>query len=176
MIARRSFLAGALAAPALLPGQELQAPYVPTPLAIVEKLLRLGELKSGEKMFDLGSGDGRMVILAAKQFGADATGVEIDPELVRESRAQIQKQGLQKRARIIEGDLFEQDFRPADLITLYLLTGMLERLRPLLERQLKPGARVVSHDFEVTGWKPDKVETIEDDGQGRSRTLLLYRR
>jgi protein-L-isoaspartate O-methyltransferase len=156
-------------------GQNL-APYFPTPPAIVEQMLVLGELKQGEKMFDLGSGDGRIVILAARKFKADATGVEYDDSLYKQSMAEIKRLGLAETARIIHGDLLAQDYSSADLITVYLLPVSNSKLRPLLEKQLKKGARVVAHDFEIAGWKPEKTEHVEDDGEGRSHTIYVYRR
>lgn len=155
---------------------EKLAPYFPTPPAIAERMLQFGQLKPGEKMFDLGSGDGRIVILAAQKFGADATGVEFDDSLYKQSSADIQKRGLDKKARIIHGDIFLQDYSSADLITVYLLPGSNVKIRPILEKQLKKGTRIVSHDFEFGGWKPEKTEHIEDDGEGRSHTIYLYRR
>ncbi len=152
------------------------APYYPTPETVVAKMLELGELKAGEKMFDLGSGDGRIVIAAAGKFHADAVGVEFNQDLCRESLEQIRKLGLEKSARIIEGDVLRQDYSSADLITVYLSVKSNDRVRPLLERQLKKGARIVAHDFEFKAWVPAKVENIEDDGAGRSHTLYLYRR
>src|SRR5436190_24093329 len=100
---------------------EKLAPYYPTPLTIVQKMLKLGDLKPGEKMFDLGSGDGRIVIMAAKKFKADATGIEFDDVLHRKSSEEIKRQKLDKTARIVYGDLFEQDYSSADLVTVYLL-------------------------------------------------------
>jgi protein-L-isoaspartate O-methyltransferase len=152
------------------------APYYPTPETIVVKMLELGELKPGEKMFDLGSGDGRIVIAAAQKFHADAIGVELDKDLCRQSLERIRKLGLEKTAQIVNGDILKQDYSAADLITVYLLPNSNDKVQPLLERQLKKGARVVAHDFEFRGWTPVKVEDIEDDGQGRSHTLFLYRR
>ena len=127
-------------------------------------------------MFDLGSGDGRIVIMAARKFGADATGVEIDPSLYKQSMAEIRRQKLTKAARIILGDVTKQNYSSADLLTVYLLPNSNTKIRPMLEEQLRKGTRVVAHDFEFTGWKPEKVEHIEDDGEGRSHTLFLYRR
>lgn len=155
---------------------EKLAPYYPTPEIIVEKMLRFGELKPGEKMFDLGSGDGRIVIMAAQKFQADATGVEFDKDLWKQSTDKIKSLGLDKRARIINGDVMKQDFGSANLITVYLLPGSNDKLRPILEKQLKKGTRVVSHDFEFSAWTPEKTEHIDDDGEGRSHTLYLYRR
>jgi len=155
---------------------ERAAPYFPTPETIVVRMLQLGELQPGEKMFDLGSGDGRIVIMAAQKFKADATGVEIDDDLWNQSSRRIRKLGLQKNARIIHGDIFQQDYSSADLLTIYLLPRSNDKLRPLLERQLKKGTRIVAHDFGFTGWTPVKVVDIDDDGEGRSHRLFLYKR
>lgn len=153
------------------------APYYPTPETIVQKMLQLGGLKAGEKMFDLGSGDGRIVILAAQKFHAEAIGIELDKDLCRQSIAKIQKLGLEKSARIINGDLLKQNYNSADLVTVYLLPESIDKqVQPLLERQLKKGARVVAHDFEFKAWTAEKVENIPDDGEGRSHTLYLYRK
>lgn len=155
---------------------EKLAPYYPTPQIIVEKMLDLGGLKAGEKMFDLGSGDGRIVIMAAQKYHADATGIEMDDDLYRQSIQKIRSLGLEKTARIIHGDIFKQDYSPGNLITVYLLPISNDKVRPLLEKQLKKGTRVVSHDFPFRDWTPDKEVTIEDDGEGRSHTLYLYLR
>jgi protein-L-isoaspartate O-methyltransferase len=151
------------------------APYYPTPAVIVDKMLQLGELKAGEKMFDLGSGDGRIVIAAARKYKADATGVELDDSLARQSSEKIRTLGLQAVARVIHGDLLQQNYSSADLITAYLLPVGNDKVTPLLEKQLKKGARVVAHDFEFTAWKPEKMLDI-DDGEGRNHRLYLYRR
>jgi protein-L-isoaspartate O-methyltransferase len=155
---------------------EKLAPYYPTPEIIVEKMLQLGGLKAGEKVFDLGSGDGRIVIMAAQKFHAAAVGVELDKDLCRQSTDRIRKLGLEKNARIINGDLLKQNYASADLITVYLLPVSNDKVTPLLEKQLKKGARVVAHDFELRNWTPERVENIADDGEGRSHTLYLYRR
>ena len=154
---------------------ERAAPYYPTPQVVVERMLKLGELKKGEKLYDLGSGDGRIVILGTQKFKAKSAGVELDHALVLQSRERIAKLGLESGASIIEGDLFKQDYSDADLITVYLLPITNIRLSPVLEKMLKRGARLVCHDFEFTDWKPEKTETMED-AEGRSHTLFLYRR
>jgi protein-L-isoaspartate O-methyltransferase len=154
---------------------EKLAPYYPTPPTIVEQMLKFGNLKKGEKMFDLGSGDGRIVIMAAQKFRADATGVELDESLYKQSSAEIRRLKLEKAARIVHGDVTKQDYSSADMITVYLLPASNEKMRPILEAQLKKGTRIVSHDFEIGGWTPEKTEHIEDDGEGRSHTLYLYR-
>jgi protein-L-isoaspartate O-methyltransferase len=155
---------------------EKLAPYYPTPEVIVEKMLRLGELKPREKMFDLGSGDGRIVIIAAQKFKADATGVEFDDALYRQSMEKIKNLGLSATARIIHGDLLKQDYSSADLLTVYLLPMSNDKVTPILEKQLKKGTRIVAHDFEFSAWKPEKIQDIDDDGEGRSHRLYLYRR
>lgn len=156
------------------PTGEKLAPYYPTPETIVERMLEFGQLKAGEKMFDLGSGDGRIVIMAAQKYHADATGVELDGDLYISSEAKIRKLGLQKSARIIHGDILKQNYSSANLITVYLLPESNIKARPLLEAQLRKGTRVVAHDFEIGGWSPIKTITIPDDGEGRSHTLFLY--
>lgn len=153
------------------------APYYPTPETIVEKMLRMGGLKAGEKMFDLGSGDGRIVIMAAQKFHAEAVGVELDKDLCKQSLAKIQKLGLEKSAHILNGDLLKQNYGSADLVTVYLLPESIDnKVQPILDKQLKKGARIVAHDFEFKNWTPEKVENIADDGEGRSHTLYLYRK
>ena len=154
---------------------ERAAPYYPTPQVVVDRMLKLGELKKGETLYDLGSGDGRIVITAAQNIGAKAVGVELDKGLVIQSRQRIDKLKLASLASIIEGDLFEQDYSTADLITVYLLPVTNIRLSPVLEKKMKRGARIVCHDFEFTEWNPEKTEVIEDT-EGRSHTLFFYRR
>jgi len=154
---------------------EKLAPYYPTPEVIVEKMLALGSLQAGEKMFDVGSGDGRVVIMAVDKFKANATGVELDDFLYRQSMERIKALGLSAKAHIIHGDLLNQDYSSADLITVYLLPVSNEKVRPILEKQLKKGARVVSHDFEFIGWMPAESVTLYDD-EGRRHRLFLYRR
>jgi protein-L-isoaspartate O-methyltransferase len=156
---------------------EKLAPYYPTPETIVEKMLQLGGLQAGEKVFDLGSGDGRIVIMAAQKFHAEAVGVELDQDLCKQSADKIRKLKLEKNAHIVNGDLLKQDYSSADLVTVYLLPDPInDKVQPLLDRQLRKGARVVAHDFEFRSWTPEKVENIADDGEGRSHTLYLYRK
>ncbi len=156
---------------------EKLAPYYPTPETIVDKMLSLGQLKAGEKMYDLGSGDGRIVIVAAQKFHAEAVGVELDKDLCKQSAAKILKLGLDKTAHIVNGDLLKQNYSSADLVTVYLLPDAVNnKVQPLLDRQLKKGARIVAKDFDFRNWTPEKVENIADDGEGRSHTLYLYRK
>jgi hypothetical protein len=182
-ITRKLFLAIAMTLPAVVspaqqqeaqPTGEKLAPYYPTPETIVDRMLEAGQLKAGEKMYDLGSGDGRIVIMAARKYHADATGVELDTDLVISSGNKIKQLGLQKTARIIHGDILKQNYSSANLITVYLLPDSNLKLRPILEAQLKPGTRVVAHDFGIGGWTPTRTITIPDDGEGRSHTLYIY--
>lgn len=166
-------LCGAVYAQQAPTGEKL-APYYPTPESIVDRMLELGGLKAGEKMFDLGSGDGRIVFMAARKYRADATGVELDADLVQESSTKLRQLGLQKTARIIHGDILKQNYSSADLVTVYLLPESNIKVRPVLDAQLKKGTRIVAHDFTIGGWVPVKTETIPDDGEGRSHTLYLY--
>ena len=152
---------------------EQRVPYVPSPPDIVEKMLELAEVTSHDRVYDLGSGDGRIVIIAAQKFGARAVGIELDEKLSEEASARIAELGLQDRAKIIHGDIFNSDFSLATVVTLYLLTWTNERLRPLLERQLRPGTRIVSHDFQVPGWKPEKEVKLMSKN-GVPHTLFLY--
>jgi protein-L-isoaspartate O-methyltransferase len=180
MYSRRAFLSACAISPLagrlLAQEGESLAPYYPTPRVIVERMLQFGGLKSGERMFDLGSGDGRIVIMAAQKFGAVATGVELDEDLVKRSRDEIRRLGIGKKANIIHGDILKQDYSSANLITVYLLPISNERVKPILEKQLKPGTRLVAHDFTIPDWPVQETETVEDDGEGRSHTLYLYRR
>jgi protein-L-isoaspartate O-methyltransferase len=155
---------------------EKLAPYYPTPQMVVEKMLQLTALKPGEKMYDLGSGDGRIVIMAAQKFQANAVGVEFDADLVRQSTEKIKKLGLEKKAQIIHGDILKQSYATADVVTVYLLPIANEKIRTMLDQQLKKGTRVVAHDFEISDWTPTKVVDIDDDGEGRSHRLFLYQK
>ncbi len=156
------------------PSGEKLAPYYPTPETIVDRMLETAQLKAGEKMYDLGSGDGRIVIMAARKYHADATGIELDGDLYISSENKIRQLGLQKTARIVHGDILKQNYSSANVITVYLLPDSNLKLQPILEAQLKPGTRVVAHDFGIGTWTPTKTITIPDDGEGRSHTLFLY--
>jgi protein-L-isoaspartate O-methyltransferase len=149
------------------------APYVVSPQRIVERMLELAELKPNETLYDLGSGDGRIIITAAQRFRAKAVGVEISDLLVTSSNERIAKLGLQGRASVIHGDLLQVDLSPADVVTIYLMTGSNEILRPNLEKYLKPGARVVSHEYAVPGWKPKLVEKA-DEADAHNHVIYLY--
>jgi ubiquinone/menaquinone biosynthesis C-methylase UbiE len=136
-------------------------PAVPTPTSLVEKMLEAGRIKPGDVVYDLGSGDGRIVIAAARIYGVRAVGVEIVPDLCRKARERIQSEGLTDKIRIIEGSALRVDLSPADVITMFFMTDSNERLRPALERQLRPGTRVVSYQFPVRGWKAHETVHVK---------------
>jgi len=149
------------------------APYGPSPPLVVEVMLELANLRPDEMLYDLGCGDGRVLVTAAQKFKARAVGIEISENLVKAARENIQKMGLESRVQVILGDATQANVRDADVVTLYLLTHSNEVLRPNLEGQLRPGARVVSHDFEIRGWRPSRVETCRV--HSRSHKIYLYR-
>jgi SAM-dependent methyltransferase len=149
------------------------APFVPTPMPVVEEMLKLAEVEKYDRVYDLGSGDGRIVIMAAQKFGAEAVGVELDDKLFQESAARIVELGLEKRARILHENMYAVSLRPATVVTLYLLTSVNERLKPILERDLRPGARVVTHDFKIPGWEPKATREVISEN-GISHTVYLY--
>jgi SAM-dependent methyltransferase len=149
------------------------APFVPTPEAVVDKMLTAAELKPGETLYDLGCGDGRILFEAAQKFGARAVGVELSSKLVQGVTDKVQSLGLQDQIKVIEGNFLDVSLRPADVVTLYLLRLANEKLKPNLKKQLKPGARVVSHDYEIMGWKPDRVDRVVV--YQRAHTIYVYR-
>ena len=151
----------------------IRVPYVPTPIGVARKMLELAGAGPDDVVYDLGCGDGRILILAVKEFGVKkAVGVEIREELVREAREKIAKEGLQDRIEIIQGDMFNVDVSEATIVTLFLLTSVNDELAPKLERELKLGARIVSHEFQITGWKPAVAATIYDNST--SHNIYLY--
>jgi cyclopropane fatty-acyl-phospholipid synthase-like methyltransferase len=133
------------------------APFVQTPVEVAKKMLDLSQIRSGEVLYDLGCGDGRLIILAAKETGARATGVELREDLIERARTEIKRLNLEDMVNVIKGNLFDVAISDADVVTLYLTSSANERLRPKLEAELRQGARVVSHDFKVPGWKPSAV-------------------
>lgn len=147
------------------------APYVASPARVVDRMLELANIKPGETLYDLGCGDGRILIAAAQKYKVNAIGVEISPRLVARAAASIHKAGLDDRARVIQGDVLKANLDGADVVYLYLSTRANEQLRPRLEARLKAGARVVSHDYPVPGWKPTKVEETEGS---RRHMIYLY--
>ena len=149
------------------------APAFPTPQTIVERMLSLAQVKPGETVYDLGCGDGRIVITAAQQFKAHAVGIEIRRDIYETTLGRVNSLGLTDQVKIVHGNALRTDLRPADVVTLYLLTSSNEKLKPVLVQYLKPSARVVSHDFEIRGWKTAAVEKVNVDG--RPHTIYLYR-
>lgn len=133
------------------------APFVQTPLEVGRKMLELAELKPGETLYDLGCGDGRLILLAAKEKGAISTGIDLREDLLERARTEILRFGLQDKVKVIQGNFFDVDISTANVVTLYLTSSANERLRPKLEKELKDGCRIVSHDFKVPGWKPKQV-------------------
>jgi ubiquinone/menaquinone biosynthesis C-methylase UbiE len=150
---RRVFLIVAGCLLLLQAGFARDVPFVPTPEAVVDKMLEVAKVGPDDVVYDLGCGDGRIVIAAAKK-GARAVGIDIDPERIREARANARQAGVEKRVAFRQGDLFKADIKDATVVTLYLLSGVNQRLRPKLLSELKPGTRVVSHAFDMGDWKP----------------------
>lgn len=142
--------------------------YVPTPQHVVEDMLRLADVRKGDVLYDLGSGDGRIPVTAARRYGVRAVGIDIDPARIREAEQNAQKSGVTRLVRFRQQDLFATDLREATVVTLYLLPELNLRLRPRLLEQLRPGTRVVSHQFDMGDWQPDK--TLESG----SATLYLW--
>ena len=152
------------------------APFVPSPAQVIQYMLQLADLKAGEVFFDLGAGDGRTVIMAAKSFGARAVGVELREDLAKKALSTIHEGDLGDRVTIVNGDMFSVNLTSADVVFLYLTTSANEKIRPKLEHDLRKGVRVVSHDYEIVGWKPLKVENYcENPKLGYpSHTIYLY--
>jgi tRNA A58 N-methylase Trm61 len=136
-------------------------PYVPTPKEVVQAMLKLGGVKPGDVIYDLGSGDGRIVITAAEQFHTRGVGIDINPERIQEATENARKAGVDKLVNFRQSDLFTSDISEATVVTLYLLPSVNLKLRPKLLHDLKPGTRIVSHSFDMGDWKPEKQETIE---------------
>jgi precorrin-6B methylase 2 len=149
------------------------APYVPSPHQIVDRMLELAKIKPGEKLYDLGSGDGRVVIAAAQKYEAKAIGIELSSRLVKSSQEEIKRLGLTEKASVVHGDVFDADLSDADVVILYLMRDSNNTLKPKLEKALKPGARVISHDYEIEGWKPQIEEKV--DAFRRNHKIYVYR-
>jgi predicted RNA methylase len=154
------------------------SPFVASPIIVVRRLLTLAELKPSETYFDLGAGNGRTVIMAAKEFGAKAFGVELRDDLAKQAMEQVEELGLRDKVTIIHGNMFDADLSQADVVYLYLTTSANEKVKPKLESELKKTARTVSHDYEIVGWKATQVEHFcENPKLGfPTHTLYLYKR
>jgi SAM-dependent methyltransferase len=144
--------------------------YVPTPPEVVEAMLKMADVKNGDVVYDLGSGDGRIPIAAVQKFGArSAVGIDIDPQRIKEANENAQKANVTTKVRFLQQDLFTSNISDATVVTLYLLDSLNEKLRPKLLRELKPGTRIVSHAFRMGDWQPEKTETIG------TRTIYFWR-
>jgi len=154
------------------------APFVATPLPVVKQMLTLAQLKPGEIIYDLGCGDGRVVIMAAQEFGARGVGVEMREDLVKQALSKVSELGLDDRVKIVQGDMFKVDLAQADVVTLYLTTSANDKVKPKLESELRPGVRIVSHDYEILGWRPVKIDNFcENPRLGYpSHTIYVYKR
>ena len=150
------------------------APYVPTPDDVVDRMLTFAKVTRKDVVYDLGCGDGRIVIAAAKKYGARGIGVDIDPERINESIANARMAGVEKLVTFKLQDALKTDVSEATVVTLYLLSFANLQLRPLLQKQLKPGARIVSHNFGMGNWEPDEIDSFRD-ASGGTRTLYLWR-
>lgn len=152
---------------------ELDVPYVPTHQSVVDEMLTMAEVKGTDVLYDLGSGDGRIPITAAKRFGTRGVGVDLNPVRVREANKNAEDAGVTDKVRFIQGDLFEQDFSEASVVTLYLLPEVNMKLRPKI-LEMKPGTRVVSHNYDMGDWKPEKSKTIKTP-EGGTHYVYFWR-
>ncbi|OGA02850.1 MAG: hypothetical protein A3I00_09975 [Betaproteobacteria bacterium RIFCSPLOWO2_02_FULL_64_12] len=148
--------------PELAPERRPDVIYVPTPQAVVQKMLQMARVTSRDLVYDLGCGDGRILIEAAKRYGARGVGIDIDPERIAEARANARAAGVTQLVQFRLADLFESDFSRATVVTLYLLPSLNLKLRPKLWKELKPGTRVVSHDFDMGDWKPEQTVQVDN--------------
>jgi 16S rRNA G966 N2-methylase RsmD len=151
---------------------QLSAPYVPTPENVVEEMLKLANVKKDDILYDLGSGDGRVVIAAAQKLGVQGVGVELDPFWIEEANESARKAGVTNRVRFVQQDLFQTDISKATAVTLYLLPEINLKLRAKLLSELKPGTRIVSHEFDMGEWKPQRVVKVSGPKEGGR---ILYR-
>ena len=145
--------------------------FVPTPQEVVDKMLELAEVKEGDVVYDLGCGDGRIPVTAAKKYGVKAVGFDVDPQRIKESKANVEKNGVGKLVTIKQEDIFKQDLSKANVVTLYLLPSLNVKLMPQL-RKLKPGSRIVSHSFDMRGAKPKKVVQVQTKEGGEHSVYL----
>jgi protein-L-isoaspartate O-methyltransferase len=166
-------LAALVLAPAAPYAQESLAPYVPTPMDIVVRMLTLAEVGPDDVVYDLGSGDGRIVIVAAQQFGARGVGIDIDERLVERARTNARTAGVEDRVEFRVQDAMTVDVSDATVVTLFLLSASNLKLRPILTKQLRAGARIVSHGFPMGDWEPDVADSFRDSN-GTTRTLYLW--
>lgn len=147
--------------------------FVPTPMEVVEKMLEAAQIKKGDVLYDLGCGDGRIVVTAAKKYGIKAVGIDIDPQRVKESLENVKTNGVEKLVTIKQGDIFEEDISEATVVTMYLLPDLNVKLMPKLAK-LKPGTRIISYQFDMRGAKPAEVIQLKDKDNGWSRTIYKW--
>ena len=157
-----------------------EIPFVPTPIEVVDKMLEMAQVKKGDVLYDLGSGDGRIVIRAAKKYGVRAVGIEMDPFLLKKARQDAKAAGVGHLVEFRSEDALQTDLSRATVVTLYMLPWFNEKLKPNLKKYLKPGARIVAHDFGIEGWTPDKTEKLSNPekkagGYVHYHTLHLWR-
>lgn len=150
-----------------------EVPFVQSTPQVIDRMLELAQLRKGDLLYDIGSGDGAIVIRAAKKYGVRGVGIEIDDGLVAKARANAFQEKVEDLVEFRAADAFTVDVSPATVVTLYMLPDFNAKLRPILDRQLKPGTRVVSHDFDIPGWVPDKVESIKGDFLHDHKVLLF---
>ena len=153
---------------------ELDVPYVPTSEQAVQGMLKLAGVKKTDIVYDLGCGDGRIVIAAAKNYGAHGVGIDLNPERIKEANENAKKAGVESLVRFEEGDLFKADFHEATVVTLFLLPEVNLQLRPKLLKDLKPGTRIVSNTFDMEDWKPDKQMNVDGSETYLSRKLYMW--
>ena len=180
-LTRRDFGVWILSAAALAAQQNGErkrpdVPYVPTSPQAVEAMLKLAGVTKADTVYDLGCGDGRIVVSAAKNFGAHAVGIDIDPQRLKEANENVRQNGVENLVKIVDGDLFTADIHDATVVTLFLLTSVNQKLKPKLLQDLKPGTRVVSNTFDMGDWKPEKEIDVENasDSDYFSRKLYLW--
>ena len=154
---------------------ERLAPFVPSPMDVVDRMLQIARVSEDDVVYDMGSGDGRIVIRAAEIFGAKSVGIELDRGLAEESRERVKERGLDDKVTIVQGDLLQTDISPATVVTIYLLVSANDKLRPIMEKTLKPGTRVVAHDMRVPGWEAYREEAVTSSSGGGTHFVYLYR-
>jgi cyclopropane fatty-acyl-phospholipid synthase-like methyltransferase len=150
-----------------------EVPFVRSAPEVIDRMLELAQVKPGDVVYDIGSGDGAIIIRAAKKYGAKGVGIEIDQDLVLKARNNAFREKVEHLVEFRAQDAFTADVSPATVVTLYMLPDFNAKLRPMLDRQLKPGSRVVSHDFPIQGWVPDKVERVKGDFL-HDHTVMLF--
>jgi hypothetical protein len=150
-----------------------EVPFVPTPPAVIDRMLEMARVKSSDVIYDIGSGDGRIIIQAAKKYGVKGVGIEIDADLVKRAQENALREKVDRLVEFRVQDAFTADVSPASVVTLYMLPEFNAKLRPMLEKQLRPGARVVSHDFEIEGWVPDRTERVKGNFV-HDHTIFLF--